>query len=291
MSISKKVIEHPVLTLCAFLLIAIVSVFTFSNIKIDLMPDMDMPIVMVNTTYTNAGPESVEKSVTEILENGLVSVSNLNSLTSESSEGSSLIKLEFNYGTDIDAAVNDIRDKLDQVKGNLPDDCNSPQIFKFSSDSMPIMTLALNGSRSADELRKLADDTVSDMLEQTAGIAQASVSGGRERIVRIELSQNRLDAYELTISGIAATLASQNIELGGGSVYEGTKKYMVRTTGEFQSLDEINNTVVGTINGYDVKLSDVGTAFLGYKDNTSDVYINGKQAFTSNSRNRAVQIL
>ena len=276
MSISKKVIEHPVLTLCAFLLIAIVSVFTFSNIKIDLMPDMDMPIVMVNTTYTNAGPESVEKSVTEILENGLVSVSNLNSLTSESSEGSSLIKLEFNYGTDIDAAVNDIRDKLDQVKGNLPDDCNSPQIFKFSSDSMPIMTLALNGSRSADELRKLADDTVSDMLEQTAGIAQASVSGGRERIVRIELSQNRLDAYELTISGIAATLASQNIELGGGSVYEGTKKYMVRTTGEFQSLDEINNTVVGTINGYDVKLSDVGTAFLGYKDNTSDVYINGK---------------
>lgn len=276
MSISKKVIEHPVLTLCAFLLIAIVSVFTFSNIKIDLMPDMDMPIVMVNTTYTNAGPESVEKSVTEILENGLVSVSNLNCLTSESSEGSSLIKLEFNYGTDIDAAVNDIRDKLDQVKGNLPDDCNSPQIFKFSSDSMPIMTLALNGSRSADELRKLADDTVSDMLEQTAGIAQASVSGGRERIVRIELSQNRLDAYELTISSIAATLASQNIELGGGSVYEGTKKYMVRTTGEFQSLDEINNTVVGTINGYDVKLSDVGTAFLGYKDNTSDVYINGK---------------
>ncbi len=276
MSISKKVMEHPVLTLCAFLLVAIVAAFTLGNIKIDLMPDMEMPVVMVSTTYNNAGPESVEKSVTEVLENGLVSVSNLNSLTSTSSEGSSLIKLEFNYGTDTDVAVNDIRDKLDQVKGSLPDDCNTPQIFKFSSDAMPIMTLALNGSRSADDLRKLADDTVSDMLEQTAGIAQASVSGGREQIVRIELSQNRLDAYELTLSGISSTLASQNLELGGGSVYEGTRKYMVRTTGEFGSLDEINNTVVGTKNGYDVKLSDIGTAYLGYKDNTSNVYINGK---------------
>lgn len=276
MSLSKKVLEHPVLTICAFALIAIVALFTLGNVQIDLMPDMDMPVAMVMTTYENAGPESVEKSVTEILENGLTSVSNLDELTSTSSEGQSLIQLQFNYGTDIDEAVNDIRDKLDQVKGALPDDCDTPQIFKFSSDAMPIMTLALSGNRSADALRKIADDTVSDMLEQTAGISQASVSGGREAIVRIELSQNRLDAYELTLSGIGATLASQNIELGGGSVSEGTRKYMVRTTGEFASLDEINNTVVGTKNGYDVKLSDVGTAFMGYEDKTSEVFINGK---------------
>ncbi len=276
MSISKKILEHPVLTLCTFLLIMIVSLFTLGNIQIDLMPDMDMPVAMVMTSYDNAGPESVEKSVTEVLENGLTSVSNLDELTSTSSEGQSLIKLQFNYGTDIDQAVNDIRDKLDQVKGSLPDDCDTPQIFKFSSDSMPIITLALSGNRSADDLRKIADDTVSDMFEQTPGVSQASVSGGREGIVRVELSQNRLDAYELTLSGIATTLAKQNIELGGGSVYEGTRKYMVRTTGEFESLDEINNTVVGTKNGYDVKLSDIGTAEMGYKDQTSEVYINGK---------------
>lgn len=276
MSLSKKVLQHPVLTICTFALIAIVALFTLGNIQVDLMPDMDMPVAMVMTSYKNAGPESVEKSVTEILENGLTSVSNLDEITSTSSEGQSLITLQFNYGTDIDQAVNDIRDKLDQVKGSLPDDCNTPQIFKFSSDAMPVMTLSLTGNRSADDLRKIADDTVSDMLEQTAGISQASVSGGRERIVRVELSQNRLDAYELTLSGIATTLASQNIELGGGSVSEGTRKYMVRTTGEFESLDEINNTVVGTKNGYDVKLSDVGTAFMGYEDATSEVYINGK---------------
>ena len=276
MSISKKVIEHPVLTLCAFALIAIIAFFTLGNIQIDLMPDMDMPVVMVMTSYDNAGPESVEKSVTEVLESGLVSLSNLDEMTSESSEGSSLIKLQFNYGTDLEVAVNDIRDKLDQVKGSLPDDCDSPQIFKFSSDSRPIMTLSLSGNKTADELRKLADDSVADVLEQTSGISQASVSGGREAIVRVELSQNRLDAYNLTLSGIASTLASQNIELGGGSVYEGTRKYMVRTTGEFSSIEEINDTVVGTLNGYDVKLSDVGNAEMGYKDQTSEVFINGK---------------
>lgn len=275
MSISKKVLEHPVLTICVFALIAIVAFFTLGNIQIDLMPDMDMPVVMVYTSYENAGPESVEKSVTNILEAGLVSLSNLKEMTSESSEGASLIKLEFNYGTNIDTAVNDIRDKLDMVKGSLPDDADSPQIFKFDSDSMPIMTLAVNGNKTADELRKLADDEISDQLEQTDGIAQASVSGGREQIVRVELSQNRLDAYGLTLSSIVSTLASQNIEIGGGSVYAGTRKYMVRTTGEFSDIDEINNTVVGTVNGYDVKLSDIGEAFMGYKDQTSEVLING----------------
>ena len=276
MSVSKKVMEHPVLTICVFALIAIVAFFTLGNMQIDLMPDMDMPVAMVMTSYDNAGPESVEKSVTEILESGLISVSNLKEMTSESSEGSSLIKLEFNYGTNIDTAINDIRDKLDMVKGNLPDDADSPQIFKFDSSSMPVMTLALNGNRSADELRKLADDEVSDRLEQTAGIAQATVRGGRESVVRIELSQNRLDAYDLTLSSVVSTLASQNIEVGGGSVYEGTRKYMVRTTGEFSSIEEINDTVVGTVNGYDVKLSDIGEAYMGYKDQTSEVFINGK---------------
>src|SRR5574344_98693 len=276
MSFSKKVLQHPVLVVCIFALIAITAFFTLSNVQIDLMPNMDSPVAMIMTTYNNAGPESVEKSVTDTLESGLVSVSNLKKMTSTSSEGMSLIKMEFNYGTDMDVAVNDIRDKLDMVKGNLPDDADTPQIFKFDSSAMPIMTIAVNGNRSAEDLRKIADDTISDRLEQTAGVAQASVSGGRESIVRIELSQNRLDAYGLTLSSIATTLASQNIELGGGSVSEGTRKYMVRTTGEFSSIDEINNTVVGTLNGYNVKLSDIGTAFMGYKDETSKVYINGK---------------
>ena len=276
MSISKKILEHPVLVLCVFILIAVISIFTLGNISIALMPDLEMPTVMVMTTYDNAGPETVEKSVTQILESGLVSVNNLKNMTSTSSEGSSVIQLEFNYGTNMDVAVNDIRDKLDMVKSALPDASSSPSIFQFSSDSMPIMTIAVNGNRSEEELKKIADDQISDRLEQADGVAQASVSGGKDSIVRVELDQNRLEAYGLTLSSISTTLASQNIEVGGGNVSEGTKKYMVRTTGEFSSLEEINKTVVGIYNGYDVKLEDIGKAYMGYSDITSKVYINGK---------------
>lgn len=276
MSVSKKILEHPILTLCVFMLIAIVAVFTLGNINLALMPDMDVPVAMVMTTYENAGPETVEKSVTEVLESGLVSVSNMKEMTSTSSEGTSLIQLEFNYGTDMDVAVNDIRDKLDMVKGALPDDASTPSIFQFSSSSMPIMTLAVNGNRTEEELKKIADEQISDRIEQADGVAQASVSGGRDGIVRVELDLNRLEAYGLTLSSVSTTLASQNIEVGGGNVSEGTKKYMVRTTGEFSTIDEINETVVGSYNGYDVKIEDIGTAFMGYSDVTSKIYINGR---------------
>ena len=258
MSLSKKILDHPVLTLCTFVLIAIVAAFSLGNINVAMMPDMDNPVAMVMTTYTNAGPETVEKSVTQVLESGLVSVNNLKSMTSTSSEGSSTIQLEFNYGTDMDVAVNDIRDKLDMVKGQLPDAASTPSIFQFSSSSMPIMTIAINGNRTEEELKKIADEQIADRLEQADGVAQANVRGGRDGIVRVELDLNRLDAYGLTLSSVASTLAANNIEVGGGNVSEGTKKYMVRTTGEFNSIEEINETVVGTYNDYDVKLEDIG---------------------------------
>ena len=276
MSISKKILEHPVLTLCTFALIAIVSVFMIGNITVALMPEMENPVAMVMTTYSNAGPETVEKSVTQVLESGLVSVNNLKKMTSTSSEGSSTIQLEFNYGTDMDVAVNDIRDKLDMVKRQLPDAASTPSIFQFSSSSMPVMTLAINGNRTAEELKKIAEEQIADRLEQADGVAQASVTGGQNGIVRVELDQNRLEAYGLTLSNVATALSSQNIEVGGGSVSEGTKKYMVRTTGEYETIDEINNTGIGTYNGYVVKLSDIGTAFMGYEDASSKIYINGK---------------
>ena len=276
MSISKKILEHPVLILCTFVLIAIVSAFTLGNINIALMPDMDIPVAMVSTSYPNAGPETVEKSVTQVLESSLISVTNLKKMTSTSSEGMSSISLQFNYGTDMDVAVNELRDKIDKVKQALPTNASTPSIFQFDMSSMPIIMLAVNGNRSEESLKKIADEQIADLLEQADGVAQASVRGGRSAIVRIELDQNRLEAYGLTLSSIARGLSSQNIEVGGGSVSEGTKKYTVRTTGEFESIDDINHSVVGTYNGYDVKLEDIGTASMGYSDVTSKIYINGK---------------
>ena len=276
MSVSKQTLEHPVLTLIVFVLLGIMGVFTIKNVAISLFPDVDSPYITVRTTYTNAGPESVEKSVTKILEGQLVSVSGLKNITSTSSEGSSSISLEFNYGTDLDEATNDVRDKISRVARNLPDDAGTPTIFKMDSNAWPIMRLAVRGNRSNDDLKLIAEDTIVDLFEQINGVAEASVFGGREKIVRVDISQNRLSAYGLTMTSVSSALAKQNLELGGGKITEGSHDYSIRTTGEYASLEQINSVIITNINGYDVRLSDIGRAYLGYKDKTTDVLINGE---------------
>lgn len=277
MSISKQTLEHPILTLIVFVLLAIMGVFTLKNVAVSLMPDVDSPYISVNTSYTNAGPESVEKSVTKLLEGQLVSVSGLKNITSTSSEGSSSISLEFNYGTNLEEATNDIRDKISRVTRMLPDDAGTPTIFKMDNDAMPIMRIAVRGNRSNDDLKLIAEDTIIDLFEQIEGVAEAAVIGGRQKIVRVDISQNRLSAYGLTMSTVSSALSKQNLELGGGKITEGTHDYSIRTTGEYANIEQINNTVITTMpNGYVVKLNDLGNAYMGYKDKTSEVLINGE---------------
>ncbi|WP_149554011.1 efflux RND transporter permease subunit [Treponema pectinovorum] len=276
MSISKKILDHPVLTLIVFALLGIIGLFTLKNVAISLMPDVDFPYINVRTTYKNAGPESVEKSVTKILEAQLVSVSGLKSITSTSSEGSSSISLEFNYGTDLESATNDIRDKISRATKNLPDGVDPPSIFKMDSNSMPIMRIAIRGNRSNDDLKTIAEDQIVDLLEQVDGVAEATVSGGRTKILRVDISQNRLSAYGLTMAQVASALAKQNLELGGGKISDGVKDYTVRTTGEFSSVEEVKETIITTVNNYVVRLGDLGNVYLGFEDRTSEVYINGQ---------------
>ena len=273
--ISEKTMQHPILLLMVFTLLGLTGVFTMSKTSLSLMPDVDMPYLTVSATYTNAGPESVEKSVTKPIEDALVSLSGLKNINSTSMEGRSQVSLEFNYGTDLEIAANDVRTKLSRITSRLPDDV-IPNILKMDANSFPILRIAVRGNRSADDLKQIADDYIVDVIEQADGVGEASSSGGRTKIVRVEIEQNRLQAYGLTLTQVASSLARQNIEIGGGQITEGSRDYSVRTIGEYKSIDEINNTVVTTKNGYDVKLIDLGHAFLGYKDASSEVYINGE---------------
>ena len=276
MSITKTTLRHPVLTLIVFVLLGIMGAFTLKNVSISLMPDVDYPYLNINTTYQNAGPESVEKAVTKLLESQLVSVTGLKKITSTSSEGRSSISLEFNYGTNLDIATNNVRDKIDRVVRSLPDDAGTPTIFKMDSNAMPIMRIAVNGNRSRNELREIADNTITDLIEQTDGVAEATVYGGRDKIVRVDLSQNRMAAYGITITEVYSALARQNLELGGGKITEGFYDYTIRTVGEYTSVDDINATVITTRNGYVVRLADIGNAYLGYRDKSNEVLINGQ---------------
>lgn len=277
MSVSRKTMDHPVLILIVFVLLGLLGIFTFSKIAIALFPETENPVVMVMTTYSNAGPESIESTITKPIESAVVSVNGLKSLTSTSSEGSSMVMLEFDYGTDMDSTINDIRDKLDRVKRSLPDSASTPSIMRFSSDSMPIMRILVRGNRSVDDIKQIAESQIVDILEQADGVAEADVTGGRTAQVNVELNQNRMAAYGYTIPTVVSALAKQNLELGGGKVLEGNKNYIVRTTGEFSSIDEINDTVISTINGYDVRLKDIGKAYLGFEEVSSESYINGEK--------------
>ena len=171
MSLSRKTLEHPVLILIVFALLGVVGIFTLSNVAIALMPEVENPSLSINTTYTNAGPESVEKTVTKLIENAVMSVNGLKNITSTSNESNSSVQLEFEYGTDLTEAMNDIRDKLDRVKRALPENASTPTIFRFSGDNGEIMRILIRSNRSIDDLKAIAESNIVSILEQADGIS------------------------------------------------------------------------------------------------------------------------
>lgn len=274
MNITQKTLKNPVLVVVVFGLIALTAAFTFSNLEVNLMPNIKEPILMVTATYENAGPQSVESAVTQVLEEELSSLSNLKKMTSTSSEGNSTISIEYNYGTNIEAAANEVRDKIENVKSMLPKTVKT-YIFKMNMNDFPVMDIAVHGNRSDNELKYIADKTIKRVLAQANGVSQASVYGGRTPCVCVELSQNRLAAYNLSISDISARLAAENLDLGGGKITEKSRNYVLRTKGEYASVKEIGDTVISTVNGTPIRLSELGKIYMGYKEAKDEVFING----------------
>ena len=276
MTFAQRIIDRPIAITVVYTLVLILAIFSIQLIPLELIPSVSPPYIMVSTTYSGASPETVEKSVTKVLESGLSSVQGIQEMTSTSSEGSSMITLKFDYGKDLDKAASDVRDKVDTVRDSLPDDAYTPTITKLDPNSMPIMKITLRGNRGSDELKKIAEDNVEPRLEGTDGVASVSVKGGREEVVRVDISQNRLEAYSLTIQSIGSSLSSQNLELGAGTIEEGSTEYVIRTTGAFSSIDEdIANAQIATRDGVPIRLKDVATVYSGYKDIDNSVYING----------------
>ena len=282
MSVSKRAVSRPVTVVVLFSLIIALGLFILPQIPIDLYPEFNPPVLVVSTSYPGAGPEEVENSVTRLLEGMLENISDIKEIRSTSSEGQSLIILEFDWKKNLSEAADDVRDKLEFIKEYLPGDAKNPSIFKFDPSMIPILDLTVEGSRPPEELKEIAEDIIQPKLEQINGVSLTYISGGRERIIRVEVSKNRLQAYNLTLSGIAASIKAQNIQVGGGSVSSGSYNYLVSTDGEYKSLDEIKNTVIAYRGGSSketpsaVKLSDVADVIDGFADESSVVFINGR---------------
>lgn len=274
----QKFIRRPVLVVISFVIFIGLGLYAVLDLPIDLLPDIDFPTIIITTTYNSAGPEEVEKNLTRILEENLGSISRLRKITSTSSEGASMIQLEFDWGVNLDEQTNEVRDKLEVAKATLPDEAETPQIFKMDTSAMPILIFALEGGRSAAYLREIADDFVQPRFEQIDGVALVEVYGGLERAVRADISQNRLEAYGITILSAASALAQQNIQIGGGKVKEGDRSYHIRTSGEFRTVKEIAETVIAYrgAENHPILLQDIAEVYEGYKDADMIVKIGGE---------------
>ena len=293
MSMVKSVVARPTTIFVIFVLLIGLGFFAMVNLPIDLYPEINPPIMAVYTSYSGAGPEEVERSVTRFLEATLSSASGLEKISSTSRKGSSLVIMEFTYGTDMSDASNSIRDLLDRVRNYLPTGSDTPMIFKFDPSMIPIMGLMITSDRrTPEELREIAEDTIVPRIEQTPGIATASVDGGREKVIRVEIPQTRLEAYGITITQIQQMIYVQNIQTSAGTITEGGMSYILTTMGEYTSLDQLRNTVIsyrgGGYSGGQVEmprqiyLRDLADVYEGYKDESSVVYVNGHPAVSMN---------
>lgn len=284
MSLSKLAVKKPTTTLIIFILLAALGIYCTTSLPLDMFPDMDIPYMIVSTSYSNAGPEEVEKSVTRTMESALSSVTGLKKLTSTSQTGSSMIALEFEYGTNLDEAGNNIRDKIDIIRNYLPDEANSPIIFRMDPSMLPIMALVVTGERTPEELSTYVEDVIQPRLEQIDGVASANISGGYEKAILVDVPQDRLNAYDLTISQIAQMIGAQNITSSGGQIKTGDANYSISAEGTYKSVEDIKGTVVtykakqaanGIPEVVSITLRDVADVYEGYKETNSLAYLDG----------------
>ncbi len=261
-------------TLC-FVAVVILGVFSLSKLPIDLYPDIETNTIMVMTTYQGASAQDIEQNVTRPLENVLNSVENLKHITSRSRENISVITLEFEYGNDIDVITNDVRDKLDMVSSSMPDDAETPVIFKFSTDMIPIILLSVQADESMPGLYKILEESVTNPLARVPGVGSVSISGAPKREIHIYVDPVRLEAYNLTIENIQSVVAAENRNIPGGSFDIGNDTYSLRVQGEFTSSDQMKNIVVGSHDGRNVYLSDVARIDDSVEERAQETFNDG----------------
>ena len=277
MSLYEGAVKKPIMTSLCFLAVVIFGLFSLSKLPIDLYPDIDTNTIMVMTAYPGASASDIENNVTRPLENTLNAVSNLKHITSRSSENMSLITLEFEFGNDIDVLTNDVRDKLDMVSSQLPDDVENPIIFKFSTDMIPIVLLSVQAKESQSALYKILDDRVVNPLARIPGVGTVSISGAPQREIQVYCDPNKLEAYNLSIETISSIIGAENKNIPGGNFDIGSETYSLRVEGEFDDSRQLADVVVGTHNGANIFLRDVARIVDTVEERAQETYNNGVQ--------------
>ena len=276
MKFAQTFIKHHVMTILLYILVVVFGFYSFQNLPLALMPSMEVPAAVVYATYPGAGPEDIEQQVTKKLEGAVAGLSGLDTLQSTSSENMAMLVIRFTNDTDMDQAMTDLRDKVAQVKSQLPDDASDPTVMSIDIDSMPVVSVALRGNDLAS-LQSIAEDEIQPALERLDGVASVDISGGYEQEIAVHTDASRLKGYNLTISSIGQQLGADNIAIPGGDLDNGSQTLAVRTDGEYSSIDDVKNALISLPAGGTVRLSQIADVSMQPKDQDAISKVDGEE--------------
>lgn len=276
MKFAQTFIKHHVMTILLYILVVVFGFYSFQNLPLALMPSMEVPAAVVYATYPGAGPEDIEQQVTKKLEGAVAGLSGLDTLQSTSSENMAMLVIRFTNDTDMDQAMTDLRDKVAQVKSQLPDDASDPTVMSIDIDSMPVVQIALRGNDLAS-LQSIAEDEIQPALERLDGVASVDISGGYEQEIAVHTDASRLKGYNLTISSIGQQLGADNIAIPGGDLDNGSQTLAVRTDGEYSSIDDVKNALISLPAGGTVRLSQIADVSMQPKDQDAISKVDGEE--------------
>ena len=271
-------VKRPVATSMLFAGLILLSIVALFRLNIDLFPDIEPPVISVLTYWPGASAEDVEKNVTKYLEDQLITVNNLDTLSSKSIPNLSLVQCKFEWGTDLNAASNDIRDKIELAKRDLPPDIEKPVLFKFSSATAPILFMTVSGDVSWPRLYHITDKVIGDALRRVPGVGALVLYGGDRRQINVYFDLNKIKAYRLSLYKIRQVLKAENLDVPVGTIKQGTREYYLRIPGRYKTVDQIKNTIIGYYQGRPVYLKDMAQVEDSFRERIMNGWGDGKPA-------------
>ncbi len=276
MSIYKSAVKNPITTMMVFVAIMVFGIYSLSKLPVDLYPKVELPAITVLTIYPGANANEIEVNVSKPIENSLNAIENLKEVHSSSKDNMSVVTIEFEWGSNLDEAANDIRNSLEFVKKSLPEGAETPVIYKFNSSLMPILFFAVTADQNYLGLEKLLEERVVNQLNRIEGVGSIGLSGMPEREIYVEVDPVKLDAMNLTVEMVGGMIQAENINVPAGNVKMGQMNYQLKVEGEFVESSQIENIVLGSYNGQTIKIKDIAVVRDTIKDQTLDEKVNGK---------------
>ncbi len=266
MNLPEISIKRPTLVVVLFTILTLGGLFSYTQLGYELIPKFEVNIITVSTVYPGASPSEIENTVTKKIEDAISSLENIKKIESKSYESLSVVMIQLNPGTDTDYALNDAQRKVNAILADLPEDADPPSLVKFSMDDLPIITMAATADMNSIEFYDLLDKKIQPIISRVPGVAQVNIVGGQEREIQVNLDQNKLEGYNLSVPQVQQMIMASNLDFPTGNVKTRKNSTLIRLSGKYKTIEELRNLVIATNNGVQVRLGDVADVQDSQKD-------------------------